>query len=102
MGKLRKTMEKYEAFLRRRANVVGVGIGKKWVGGEETDEKCIVVMVEQKLPETKLRKKDIIPKKLDDVKTDVIETGIIRALGVEGDIRKPLIKIGRFALYKEE
>lgn len=80
MEKLIEIMEKYEAFLRSRANVVGVGIGKKWVGGKETDETCIVVMVERKLPEAKLRKKDIIPKKLGDVKTDVIETGIIQAL----------------------
>jgi len=51
------------------------------VKGEVTEEPAIVVFVERKLPEAQLRKRDVIPKVLEDVKTDVVETGRLKALG---------------------
>src|SRR2546427_5312708 len=62
-----------------KANVIGVGIGKKVVAGEETEDPAVIVFVERKLPEPQLRKKDIVPKTLDEVKTDVVETGRLKA-----------------------
>lgn len=83
--RLRAAKEKFEAFLLRKANVVGVGIGRKIVGGKETDEPAVIVFVERKLPEARLRKRDVIPKTLEDVKTDVIETGKLKAQAMAGN-----------------
>ena len=63
-----------------RANVVGVAVGNKVTGGRETNEACIVVFVEAKRPEAQLRHRDIVPKALGGVRTDVVETGRFRAL----------------------
>lgn len=78
--------EECEAALRthkegllRRKNVVGVAIGKKVVGGEETDELCVTVFVKEKLAEEELEAQDVVPKELEGVRTDVIETGEIVA-----------------------
>ena len=77
--RIRAAKEKFERFLLERANVIGVGIGKKIVDGEETGEPAVIVFVERKLPEARLKRKDIVPKTVDDVKTDVVETGRLKA-----------------------
>lgn len=69
-----------------RPNVVGVGVGRKLVRGRETEELSVAVSVIKKLPETSLRREEIIPKEIEGIKTDVIETGVIYA---------PLTPIGR-------
>src|SRR3989454_111997 len=69
-----------EAAIFARANVVGVAVGNKVIGGRETNEACIVVFVEAKRPEAQLRHRDIVPKALGGVRTDVVETGRFRAL----------------------
>ena len=69
-----------EAAIFARANVVGVAVGNKVTGGRETNEACIVVFVEAKRPEAQLRHRDIVPKALGGVRTDVVETGRFRAL----------------------
>ena len=80
--RIRAAKEKFEKFLLDRANVIGVGIGKKVVAGRETGEPAVVVFVERKLPETQLKKRDVVPKILDEVKTDVVETGRLKARGL--------------------
>lgn len=77
--RIRAAKEKFERFLMDKAHVIGVGIGKKIVAGRETDEPAVIVFVEKKIPEPQLNRKDIIPKTLDEVKTDVIETGRLKA-----------------------
>ena len=77
--RIRAAKEKFERILMEKAHVIGVGIGKKVVAGEETDEPAVIVFVEKKVPEPQLKRKDIIPKTLDEVKTDVIETGRLKA-----------------------
>ncbi len=79
--RVRGAKEKHERRLLRKPNVVGVGVGKKIVKGRVTDEPAVVVFVERKLPEAQLRKRDVIPKVVEDVKTDVVETGRLKALG---------------------
>ena len=69
----------HEGSLFRLANVVGLAVGHKVVGGVETGEPCITVYVERKRPEAELRRRDIVPKALDGVRTDVVETGPFRA-----------------------
>jgi hypothetical protein len=66
---------KYQNELLGKENVVGVGVGKK----KETGEFCIKVYVEVRKPETQLNPKDIIPKHLDGIKTDVVEIGKLEA-----------------------
>jgi hypothetical protein len=70
----------HEAELLDRANVVGVAVGHKVVRGRETDETCIVVYVDHKEEESRLSRWDRVPKSLDGVRTDVVETGRFRAL----------------------
>lgn len=69
-----------ESDLLARENVVGVAVGHKVVRGRETDETCIVVYVDHKEPEDALRRRDVVPKVLDGVPTDVVATGMFRAL----------------------
>ena len=72
----------YETELLDRAHVVGVAVGRKTVRGRETDETCIVVYVDRKEDERELGRRDCVPKALDGVRTDVVETGRFRALEV--------------------
>lgn len=67
-------------FLLTRRNVVACGVGYKETEGRRTDETCVVVSVTKKMPESQLLPEDIIPKRLEEAKTDVVETGMIRAL----------------------
>lgn len=69
----------HEAELLNKANVVGVGIGYRQVGGETTLTPALVVMVSRKLPASQLAEADLIPNSLDGVPVDVQEVGEIRA-----------------------
>jgi hypothetical protein len=71
-----------EADLFARANVVGVAVGHKVTRGAETDERCVVVFVDRKYPAEALRRRDLVPAVVDGVRTDVVETGRFRALGL--------------------
>lgn len=70
----------HEKRLLKKRNVLGVGIARKVVRGHRTDEPCVVVFVERKLPKEQLRRKDLVPDRLETMKTDVVETGRIVAL----------------------
>lgn len=80
MAKISEVIEKREAEIFRYPNVVGLGASYRMKAGKPTDELCLVVYVEKKVPATQLSKRDIIPKEIDGVKTDVVETGRIEAL----------------------
>jgi hypothetical protein len=69
-----------EDQLMRLGNVVGVGIGFKSVDGQFTPIPSIVVSVIEKLPRRALFSRDVVPDQVEDVITDVVETGIIRPL----------------------
>lgn len=77
------------AHLLGRRNVVACGVGFKESEGEITDEPCVVVSVTRKMPEAQLSPADIVPKKLGEVRTDVQETGVIRALQGQTDRWRP-------------
>ncbi len=72
----------YEAELFERANVVGVAVGRKVIHGQETPETCVVVFVDHKQAEDELRPRDLVPRTLDGVRTDVVETGRFQALSL--------------------
>lgn len=77
--KLTEIQAKYAHMLMAKPNVVGVAIGYIQEGGILTDEKGIVVMVSQKLPESQIPPKDRIPDELDGVRVDVQEFGSFAA-----------------------
>lgn len=68
--------------LESRSNVVGTAVGRKRVGGRETDEECVIVLVRRKVPEPQLDAADLVPETVDlddeTVKTDVQEVGDVR------------------------
>lgn len=69
----------YEAQLMSMTNVVATGVGYKIAGDTLTDEVSIVVSVSKKLPLAQLTEAATVPKSIDGMKTDVIETGPIVA-----------------------
>jgi hypothetical protein len=76
-------------YLLSRKNVVACGVGFKETERGMTDEPCVVVSVTRKMPEAQLSSADVVPKKLGEVKTDVVETGVIRALQGHTDRWRP-------------
>lgn len=81
-------------------NVVGVGRGYKLVRGEVTGQPATVVLVRKKYPRGDLRRAAIVPKRIGDTVSDIIEVGDIRLLGTErtGSQRpaRPGISIGHY------
>lgn len=77
--------EKHEDELLELPNVIGVETGLKEVNGEETDEEAIIAQVKSKVAEAELKDEHVIPKEIEGVKTDVVETGEI--------VIPPLLKI---------
>jgi hypothetical protein len=71
---------RHEHDLLRKANVVAVGVGYCTRGGVQTKQVGIVVSVKNKVPLSTLNPKDVIPRELENVPVDVVETGPIRAL----------------------
>ncbi|MEU8888368.1 hypothetical protein [Streptomyces sp. NPDC048442] len=70
-------------FLRPQApltNVVGFGHGVKWVDGQPTGEPALLVFVSQKVPESMLPERDVVPRQMDDgTPTDVVAVGHVTA-----------------------
>jgi len=69
-----------EKSLLARPNVIGVGVGRKAVGGFETNEPCLLVLVSRKAPESELAPEARIPTLVEHCKTDVIEVGSVAAM----------------------
>lgn len=86
---VREVKNRYADLLLGKKNVVACGVGYKEVGGRKTDELCVVVSVSKKLPAEQLSPDDIVPKVLEEVKTDVQETGVIKALQARTDRWRP-------------
>jgi len=61
-------------------NVVGIGIGWKVSGGVVTSDLAITISVSKKVASAQLTAGEIIPKLIGAFKTDVIETGVFKAL----------------------
>jgi hypothetical protein len=80
--------------LLNRPNVVACGIGFKVTAAGPTDELSVVISVTRKLPAAQLAESEMVPRVLDGVKTDVIETGIFRALQGPTDRWRPVIPPG--------
>jgi hypothetical protein len=61
--------------LKQSANVVGMGVGVKWKKGQPTGEPALVVLVTQKLDKDQVSEADLVPSKLAEMQTDVLEIG---------------------------
>ncbi len=66
-------------FLFGHRNVVACGLGYKTCDGEMTEELSLVVSVVKKFPREQLTPQDLIPQEVEGLRTDVVETGRIRA-----------------------
>lgn len=74
-----EVQQKRQDELLARPNVQGVALGNKFVGGEDTGEPALLVLVDQKLEKDMLTKDELIPERVDELKTDVLAVGQIFA-----------------------
>jgi hypothetical protein len=89
-----------------KPNVVAIGVGRRIVLSRQSDEPCIWVGVERKLPKSSLRKEDLVPVELADargfaIRTDIVEVGKI---SLHGEKHRPLrsgCSIGRYKGVKQ-
>lgn len=65
----------YAPMLMAKPNVVGVGLGLRRRQGKRTDEVCLVVMVERKVPKGLLHPEEVIPSEIEGVPVDVRQVG---------------------------
>lgn len=56
-------------------NVRGVGVGVKWSNGQPTGEPALIVLVTHKVAKEVLSKSDMLPSKIENLKTDVLAIG---------------------------
>jgi hypothetical protein len=98
---VRRVNAQYADLLLGKSNVVACGVGYKTVGGVRTDELCVIASVTTKVPTGQLAPDDLIPQTLEGVRTDVLETGVIRALQSRTDRWRPApggVSIGHVAI----
>ncbi len=81
MRELIKAKKEIEEELLKKENVIGVGVGVKEKKGRITTKKAIRVYVTKKVPESQLKKDDIVPKRINGYETDVVYSDEVWALG---------------------
>jgi hypothetical protein len=89
VNRIRRILSTHRRELLKRANVVATGIGYKETGGTKTDRLCIVCSVKEKVPPARLAEQEMVPAAVDSTPTDVIQTGVIRALQAPTDRFRP-------------
>jgi hypothetical protein len=80
LAQAKQVKETHTVDLLKKRNVVGIGLGHKISEGRNTGELSLVVSVARKVPKTALSAQDLVPRAVDGIRTDVVETGILRAL----------------------
>ncbi|MDD4170313.1 MAG: hypothetical protein PHD36_08715 [Desulfotomaculaceae bacterium] len=99
MNKLLSALKKNRTKFLGLKNVVGVGVGYKQTGENDTGQPAFIVYVEKKLPRTDLSRSHIVPRKVDGLETDVIEIGVVKMLGVRTARERPCqpgVSIGHY------
>ncbi|UCD79138.1 MAG: hypothetical protein JSW26_27690 [Desulfobacterales bacterium] len=89
LSTVRSILKNYRRQLLDRANVVAAGVGYKITGGQKTSTLSIVCSVTKKIAASQLASKDLVPQNLEGMPTDVIETGVIRALQSPTERHRP-------------
>jgi len=98
---IKKAKGSHLVSLKGKMNVNGVGIGHKISAGKNTGQNCVTVLVRKKLAASDLSAKDMIPKSIDGVPTDVLEIGHVVALKLRTDRWRPApggVSIGHYAI----
>jgi hypothetical protein len=92
MEHIKSLVDRYAKSLVSKKNVNAVAVGKKWTDGKPTDEDALLVFVEKKEDISKLNKSDLIPNKIESVKTDVVgKTGKLVKLGTYVTKERPVV-----------
>lgn len=100
MKSIYKALQKNRKKILEIDNVVGVGVGYKEKGGKATGDESVVVFVKKKVNKGDLRSHQMIPEKVENLKTDVIEIGEIKLLTNTERYRpiRPGCSIGHYAI----
>jgi V8-like Glu-specific endopeptidase len=101
LNRIQGILGSHRKQLLKRAHVVATGIGYKQTGGTKTDMLCIVCSVIKKVPATQLSGQDLVPAAVDGTPTDVVQTGVIRALQAPTDRFRPApggVSVGHVAI----
>lgn len=77
---VRAALTASRARLQPQAHVVATGVGYKTTRGARTGALSIVCSVTEKIPLSSLEPRDRVPAAIDGIPTDVVATGVIRAL----------------------
>jgi len=80
MEEVRKVKENHEKELMKKYGVTGCAVGYKYIEGKKTNRLCIICYVKEKKTKEKLKKKDMIPKLIEGIPTDIVESGEFQAL----------------------
>ncbi|AKX93028.1 hypothetical protein [Neomoorella thermoacetica] len=88
MQRVEKALSRHQLDLLSLPNVVGVGKGFKSVRGQTTKKPALIILVEKKLPASRLERGARVPQVLDEAETDVLEVGELRLLA-RTDYRRP-------------
>jgi len=83
IAQVKRTKEAHLCSLLEKRNVVGVGLGYKISHGVNTGELGLVISVKRKEAVAALSAKDLVPPALEGIKTDVVETGVLRAFQLD-------------------
>ena len=95
MAQARRVKDTHVFDLLGKRNVVGVGLGYKVSQGVSTGELSLIVSVTRKADVSALAAEDLVPRALEGVKTDVVETGRLRALDLgPRDRWRPIVPPG--------
>lgn len=89
LSTIRGILENNRENLLKRANVVATGVGYKETGGQRTSTLCIVCSVKKKVDAGQLSGQDLVPATVAGMPTDVLQTGVIRALQAPTDRFRP-------------
>lgn len=74
-GDAAAVMARHELDLMHRANVVALA------EGTSNGQPCITVYVSRKVPLSDLSERDVLPRQLDGIRVEVVESGPIDAQG---------------------
>lgn len=76
---IQKVQQSVEDDFLQFRNVTGIGAGIQQVNGVMTGTPSLLIFVDQKLPIEALETNQIIPKEINGIKTDVVQTGYLFA-----------------------
>ncbi len=94
-GAAAPAMRALAALAEPRHNVVGVGIGRKMVGGRPTARPAIRIYVERKVAPAALGPSTLLPREVGGVPTDVVQTGRFLALPARVPVERKRLRPAR-------